>query len=76
MSNAPKRIQTAPRTFSVTDDNGNTWGGILRSEHYVNYTTEENALERYHKHVETGFRGCTPTAVKMMHEAAHRAGII
>ena len=69
-------LRIPARTHTITDDDGNTWGGILGYEHHLHYTTEENALERFLKHQETGFQGCTPTAIKMMHEAAHRAGII
>ena len=63
MLNAPKRIRV-PRTG----------GNLTHPDRYVRYTTDDNALALYDKHVVDNFYGCTPTAVKMMHEAAHAAG--
>ena len=62
---APKRI-TLPRTR----------GMLMHPDKFVKYTTDDNALALYDKHVENDFYGCSPTAVKMMHEAAHAAGRI
>ena len=31
-------IRVAPRTTTITDDDGNTWSGILHPSHYIRYT--------------------------------------